>query len=67
MAGRIKLAKVNTDTAQNLASRFGIRGIPTLVLLDHGNELARVTGALGEPALRKWVEENIATRSASRN
>ena len=51
LPGRLKLVKVNSDDAPNLSRRFGIRGIPTLVLIDHGKEVARVTGALPAPAL----------------
>jgi len=57
--GRLKLVKINTDTAPNLSQRFGIRGIPTLVLLDHGKEIARVTGALPAPALTNWVDKHL--------
>ena len=64
--GRLKLVKVNTDTAPNLSQRFGIRGIPTLVLLEHGKELARVTGALPAPALRNWVDSHLPKPAASR-
>jgi thioredoxin 2 len=63
--GRIKLVKVNTDNAPNLSQRFGIRGIPTLILFDHGKEAARVTGALGAPALRNWVEEHLPKSTAT--
>ena len=62
--GRLKLVKINTDTAPNLSQRFSIRGIPTLVLLDHGKELARVTGALPASALRNWVDTNLAKATA---
>jgi len=62
--GRLKLVKINTDSAPNLSQRFGIRGIPTLVLLDHGKELARVTGALPAPALRNWVDTNLPKAAA---
>jgi thioredoxin 2 len=63
--GRIKLVKVNTDNAPNLSQRFGIRGIPTLILFDHGKEAARVTGALGAPALRNWVEDHLPKSAAT--
>jgi thioredoxin 2 len=59
LPGRLKLVKVNSDDAPNLSRRFGIRGIPTLVLIDHGKEVARFTGALPEPALRSWVEQHL--------
>ena len=64
MPGKIKLVKVNTDNAPNLSQRFGIRGIPTLILFDHGKAAARVTGALGAPALRNWVEQNLPRTAA---
>ena len=59
LPGKLKLVKVNTDDAPNLSQRFGIRGIPTLILFDHGKPAGRVTGALGAPALRNWVEQNL--------
>ena len=59
-AGRLKLVKVNTDDAPNLSQRFGIRGIPTLVMLAQGKELARSVGAQPAPALRSWVDGQLA-------
>ncbi|TMD39677.1 MAG: thioredoxin [Chloroflexi bacterium] len=59
-AGRLKLVKVNTDDAPNLSQRFGIRGIPTLVLMAHGKEVGRSVGAQPAPALRTWVDGQLA-------
>src|SRR5213083_2530629 len=59
LPGRLKLVKVNSDDAPNLSRQFGIRSIPTLVLIDHGKEVARVTGALPAPALRSWVDQHL--------
>lgn len=64
--GRLKLVKVNTDTAPNLSARFGIRGIPTMILFDHGKESARITGALPAPALQNWVEEHLPKAASPR-
>src|SRR5213082_3928778 len=64
LPGRLKLVKVNSDDAPNLSRRFGIRGIPTLVLLDHGKEVARVTGALPAPDLRSWVDQHLPKAAA---
>jgi len=64
LPGKLKLVKVNSDNAPNLSQRFGIRGIPTLVLLDHGKEVARVTGALPAPALRSWVDQHLPKPAA---
>lgn len=59
-AGRLKLVKVNTDDAPNLSQRFGIRGIPTLVMLANGKEMARSVGAQPAPVLRNWVDSQLA-------
>jgi thioredoxin 2 len=55
LAGRARLVKVNTDLSQAVAGRFGIRSIPTLVLLKDGQEAARVTGARPASELERWV------------
>jgi thioredoxin 2 len=64
-AGRIKLVKVNVDTAPAVAQRFDVQGIPTLLLLDHGRVIARQTGAAPEPALRTWIEQSLASSSSA--
>jgi thioredoxin 2 len=46
LKGRVLLAKVNSDDNPQLAARFGIRSIPTLVKLQGGRELARQSGAV---------------------
>jgi len=46
LKGRALLAKVNSDDNPQLAARFGIRSIPTLVRLDRGRETVRQSGAL---------------------
>jgi len=63
--GRLKLVKINSDTAPSLSQRFGIRGIPTLVLLDHGKELARIVGAHPAPRLNEWVDGQLGKTAVS--
>jgi thioredoxin 2 len=60
MAGRIKLVKVNVDAAPGVAARFGVQGIPTLMVMRGGQVVARQTGAQPEPALRVWLEQGLA-------
>jgi thioredoxin 2 len=43
--GRIKVVKVNSDQNQSLSARFGIQGIPTLILFKGGREVDRLVGA----------------------
>lgn len=58
-AGRVKLVKVNVDEAPAVAERFGVRGIPTLVVLRRGAVVARQTGAAPEQALRTWLDDAL--------
>jgi thioredoxin 2 len=51
----IRLGKLNTDEEQELAARFGIRGIPTMILFRHGREIARQTGLLDATAIEAWA------------
>ena len=53
---QIRLAKVNTEQEQALASRFGIRSIPTLILFRAGREVARHSGAFSRAAdIVQWA------------
>ena len=54
---RVRLAKVNTDESQDVAGRFGIQSIPTLVLFQNGREAARVSGAMPLDSLLDWVKK----------
>ena len=64
LAGRLKVVKVNVDEAPRTAERLGVQGIPTLVLLRDGREVARQVGAVPPPALLRWAEEAIAEPAA---
>lgn len=55
LATRVRFAKINTDEAQRLAGRYGIRSIPTLILFQGGREVRRVSGALDVSALTQWI------------
>lgn len=58
-AGRWTLVKVDTDRHQDLAAQFGIRGIPDVRLFHGGKPIAQFSGAMPEPALRRWLDENL--------
>jgi thioredoxin 2 len=59
LALNVRLAKLNTEDEPDIAARFGIRGIPTLIAFGHGRELARQSGAVGLPALLRWIDDNV--------
>ena len=64
LAGRLKVVKVNVDEAPRTAERLGVQGIPTLLVLRDGREVARQVGAVPPPALLRWAEEAIAEPAA---
>jgi len=54
-----RLIKVNTEEAQGLAMRYGIRSIPTLAVFRGGQEVARTAGAMDLTGLMAWVRQQI--------
>jgi thioredoxin 2 len=57
---RARFAKLNSDEEPSVANRFGIRSIPTLLVLKNGKEIARQAGAMDLGALSRWLESAIA-------
>ncbi|MEY2631617.1 MAG: hypothetical protein RIR00_271 [Pseudomonadota bacterium] len=56
-ARQLRCGKVNTDVETQLAARFGIRSIPTLILFRGGREVARQSGAMTAEALQQWLAQ----------
>ncbi len=56
---RVRLAKVNTETAQAIASRYNIRSIPTMILFRGGREQARQAGAMGAADIVRWAQSQL--------
>ncbi len=56
-AGRLRVAKINTDENPRHASQLGIMGIPTLIFFKNGREVDRVVGAVPKPTLVSHVEQ----------
>ena len=55
----VRLAKLNTEEAQQSAARFGIRGIPTLIAFRKGQEIARQSGAMDYANLTRWIRQHV--------
>ena len=58
-AGKIKIAKLNIDENQATPPKFGIRGIPTLMLFKNGNIEATKVGALSKSQLTAFIDSHI--------
>jgi thioredoxin 2 len=59
LAGRLKAVRVNVDEAPGVAERFGVQGIPTVLLVRDGREIDRQVGAVPPPALLRWAEDTL--------
>ena len=59
--GRFKLVKIDSDKEQQLAGAFGVRSIPTCVLLVNGQPVDGFTGALPEGRVREFLDKHVPT------
>jgi thioredoxin 1 len=57
--GKVTIAKLNIDENPASPSKYGVRGIPTLMLFKDGQVAATKVGALPKNQLKDWVQQNI--------
>jgi thioredoxin 1 len=60
-AGKVKVGKLNTDDNPGTAMRFGIRGIPTLLLFKGGQVVEQRVGAMPKPEVIKMLAPHVAS------
>ena len=56
---RVRLGKLDTEAEPAIAQRYGIRGIPSMVMIRKGREVARTSGAMPTSAIVDWVEQAL--------
>ena len=56
---KVKIAKLDVDQNHEISKKYGIRGIPTLMLFKDGNVIATHTGALDKSQLTTFIDSNI--------
>jgi thioredoxin 1 len=59
LQGKAKVAKLNIDENPSTPAKYGVRGIPTLMIFKDGQVAATKVGALPKGALQQWIESNI--------
>jgi thioredoxin 1 len=59
MAGKVKVAKLNVDENQEIAMKYGIQSIPSLLLFKEGKEIGRTIGAAPKEAYLKFIENSL--------
>ena len=59
MSGKVKVAKVNIDENPDIPTKYGVRGIPTLMLFKDGQVAGTKIGAMPKTDLVRWVDETL--------
>ena len=60
---QVVFAKIDTEANPRLSSAFHVRSIPTLVLMNKSNEIARISGALRATELQQWLDRQLNAQS----
>ncbi|WP_440958121.1 thioredoxin TrxA [Oceanicaulis sp. LC35] len=58
-AGALTIAKVNIDENPMAPSKYGVRGIPTLLIFKNGEEVSRKVGAMAKSKIEEWINEAV--------
>ena len=64
-AGNARVVKLNVDQNPSVSQRFGIKGIPTLILFKNGKEEERVVGATSEQAISRMLDKHVGAATAA--
>jgi len=59
-AANARVVKVNVDDNPSISQRYGIKGIPTLILFNGGKEEERVVGATSREAISRMIDKHVA-------
>jgi thioredoxin 1 len=59
MGDKVRVAKINIDENPGAPTRYGVRGIPTLLLFKNGEVAATKVGAAPKSAIAGWIEDSI--------
>ena len=63
-SGSARVVKLNVDDNPSVSQRFGIKGIPTLILFKDGKEEERVVGATSEQAISRMLDKHVSAATA---
>jgi len=64
-AGKVKIGKLDVDSNQATAGRYGIRGIPTLLLFKGGQVVEQKVGAIGKAEFQKMLDKHVQAGARS--
>ena len=64
--GKVTVAKINIDENPNTPTKYGVRGVPTLMIFQQGQVAATKVGALPKSKIKEWIESSIRSESGVR-
>jgi thioredoxin 1 len=64
-SGSARVMKLNVDDNPSVSQRFGIKGIPTLILFKNGREEERVVGATSKEAISRMIDKHVGATTAA--
>jgi len=59
LAGKVSIVKINIDDNPDAPAKYGVRGIPTMILFDKGQVVETKVGAAPKSALKGWLEASL--------
>jgi thioredoxin 1 len=59
MGGKITIAKMNVDENPNVPTKYGVKGIPTLMIFKNGQVAATKIGALPKQKIKEWIDSTV--------
>ncbi|MDE1985577.1 MAG: thioredoxin TrxA [Alphaproteobacteria bacterium] len=65
LGGKITIAKINIDDNPTMPQKYGVRGIPTMMIFSQGQVAATKVGALPKSKIKEWIESSISTNPLS--
>jgi thioredoxin 1 len=64
MGNQVQIIKLDIDENPDAPTKYGVRGIPTMILFKNGQPAATQVGAMPKSAIKKWVEGALASQAA---
>ena len=58
-AGEIVIAKLNVEKAPEIANRYCVSSIPTLIFFKNGKPMDKIVGAISKKEIKRWIERNL--------
>lgn len=60
LSGKLTIAKLNIDDSPSTGSRFGVRGIPTMMIFKDGQVVSTKVGAMAKSRINEWISQSLA-------